>query len=101
MQEPDDSEKNVPNLTFLRRLVTLLTLTMIVGIAALVTLIFIRFQGEATPMSLPDSISLPDGARPMAFTKTHKWYAIITEDDEIMFFDTNGVLFNRVKVFSP
>ena len=49
MQEPDEPEQNVPNLTFLRRLVTILTLTMIGGILALVTLIFIRFQGEAKP----------------------------------------------------
>ena len=101
MQEPDEPEQNVPNLTFLRRLVTILTLTMIGGILALVTLIFIRFQGEAKPVSLPDRISLPDGARPVAFTKTREWYAVVTEDDLIMVFDTNGVLLQTIKVLAP
>ena len=101
MQEPDKSKQNVPHLTFLRRLVTILTLTMIGGIIALVTLIFIRFQGEATPIYLPDSITLPDNTLPVAFTQTSKWYAIVTDDDHIMVFDTNGVLFQTIKVLAP
>jgi hypothetical protein len=101
MQEPDKPEQKVPHLTFLRRLVTLLTLTMIGGIIVLVTLIFIRFQGEAQPMSLPKSITLPDGARPVAFTQTPEWYAIITDDHHIMVFDINGALFQTIKVTVP
>jgi hypothetical protein len=101
MQEPDEPEQNVPHLTFLRRLVTILTLTMIVGIIALVTLIFIRFQDEATPVALPDSIMLPDGKRPVAFTQTHKWYAIVTDDNHIMVFDRAGALLQTIKVSAP
>ena len=101
MQETVDPEKNVPHLTFLRRLVTMLTLTMIVGIISLVTLIFIRFQGEDATVALPDSIFLPHGDRPVAFTQTEKWYAIITDEDEIMFFDKKGTLFQKTTVLGP
>jgi len=101
MQEPDDPEQNVPHLTFLRRLVTLLTLTMVVGIIVLVTLVFIRFQGEARPMSLPDGITIPDGLRPVAFTQTREWYAIVTDDNHIVFFDKNDILFQTIKIKIP
>ena len=79
----------------------MLTLTMIVGIVSLVTLIFIRFQGEDATLYLPDSIFLPNGDRPIAFTQTKKWYAIITDEDEIMFFDKKGTLFQKITVFRP
>ena len=101
MQEPDDPEQNVPHLTFLRRLVTLLTLTMVVGIIVLVTLVFIRFQGEARPISLPDGITIPDGLRPVAFTQTREWYAIVTDDNHIVFFDKNDILFQTIKIKIP
>ena len=74
---------------------------MIVGIFSLVTLIFIRFQGEDATVSLPDSILLPNGDRPVAFTQTKGWYAIITDEDEIMFFDKKGTLFKKTTVFGP
>ena len=74
---------------------------MIGGIIALVTLIFIRFQDEANPVALPNSITLPDGTRPVAFTHTRKWYAIITDDDQIMVFDTGGDLVQTIKVLVP
>lgn len=74
---------------------------MIGGIIALVTLIFIRFQGEAAPVALPDSITLPDGTRPVAFTQTPEWYAIVTDDYQIMIFDTGGALLQTIKVSVP
>ena len=78
-----------------------MTLTMVVGIIVLVTLVFIRFQGEARPMSLPDGITIPDGLRPVAFTQTREWYAIVTDDNHIVFFDKNDILFQTIKIKIP
>ena len=92
---------NTPQLTFLRRLVTILTLTMIGGIITLVTLIFMRFQDAPIPLELPESIMLPKGSAPLAFTKSEDWYAVVTSNDQILVYDLNGVLFQTINVELP
>ena len=54
---PDNEARN---LKFLRRLVTTLTATMILGVLAIVALLVIRLQTPAGP-ALPPTITLPDG----------------------------------------
>ena len=91
----------MPQLNFLRRLVTILTLTMIGGIITLVTLIFMRFQDAPVPMGLPESIMLPDGSTPLAFTRSEDWYAVVTNNEQILVYDLNGVLFQTINVEVP
>jgi hypothetical protein len=89
MENPDmppGSEQSEPaNLKFLRRLVTVLTATMIGGVLLIIGLIVIRFYDVPPP--LPDSIALPDGARALTFTQGPDWYAVVTSDDQILIFD--------------
>ncbi len=73
------------NLKFLRRLVTTLTATMIVGLVIIVSLIVIRYRDRSAP--LPDTISLPDGTTATAYTQGSDWYAVVTGDDRILIFD--------------
>ena len=83
---PPGSEQSEPaNLKFLRRLVTVLTATMIGGVLLIIGLIVIRFYDVPPP--LPDSIALPDGARALTFTQGPDWYAVVTSDDQILIFD--------------
>ncbi|MEM6309194.1 MAG: DUF6476 family protein [Pseudomonadota bacterium] len=90
------------NLRFLRRLVTVLTATMILGITTIVVLVFIRFSQETpaqTAPVLPDSLSLPDGAVAMAVTYGPGWYAVVTRQGEILIFDqSSGALRQTVTV---
>ena len=44
MTEPLEPEQEVPHLAFLRRLVTVLSFTMIAGMVVLIGLFVIRFQ---------------------------------------------------------
>ena len=90
-----------PQLNFLRRLVTILTLTMIGGIITLVTLIFMRFQDAPVPLGLPESILLPDDSTPLAFTRSEDWYAVVTNNEQILVYDLNGVLFQTINVEVP
>jgi hypothetical protein len=82
-QEPDTQEP--ANLKFLRRLVTVLTATMIGGVLLIIGLIVIRFYDVPPP--LPDTLSLPGGAQAISFTQGPDWYAVVTTDNQILIFD--------------
>lgn len=78
-------------LTSLRRLVTVLTVTMIAGLLVIVALFVIRFsQMGTTPLVLPDRVTLPEGARALSFTQGPDWLAVVTEDGRILIFDPAG-----------
>lgn len=80
---PGDPEP--PQLRFLRRLVTVLTAVMILGLLTITALLVIRL-GAARPLPLPDEIALPNGARATAITRGPNWYAVVTEDDRILIY---------------
>jgi len=88
------------NLKFLRILVTILTATMIVGLLTVVTLLVMRLSDAPAPLlSLPDAITLPKGAKAQAFTQGGDWYAVVTDQDQILIFDrASGALKQTVDV---
>ncbi len=100
MSEPSDSPEPLPpDLRFLKRLVTVLTLVMIGGVLTIVGLLVIRLQTPPAVLPLPEVIELPDGARATAFTQGAGWYAVVTEGDEILIFDrASGELRQRVRI---
>lgn len=84
-------------LRFLRRLVTLLTATMILGVLLIIVLIVMRFRDVPPP--LPETLSLPEGARAVSFTQGPDWYAVVTDRDEILIFDRiTGRLTQSVRI---
>ena len=94
---PEDQIKEPANLRFLRRLVTVLTVTMIAGVILITALIVIRYNQSAAP--LPDTITLPDGATATAFTQARNWYAVVTDDDRILIFSRdNGRLMQTIQI---
>ena len=99
MTEPFEPEKDVPHLAFLRRLVTVLSFTMIAGMVVLIALFVIRFQDSR--IDLPKAITLPDGTRPVAFTQTRSWYAVVSAYDQILIFNLKGELVQTVPVKVP
>jgi hypothetical protein len=100
MSEPPDPPAPLPpELRFLKRLVTTLTVVMIGGVLTIVALLVIRLQTPPAPLPLPEGITLPDGSRATAFTQGGDWYAVVTEGDEILIFDrASGELRQRVQV---
>ncbi|WOI57074.1 DUF6476 family protein [Palleronia sp. LCG004] len=75
-------------LTFLKWLVIALTATMLAGLVTLIVLFVTRFPPAVPP--LPETIALPEGEVPFAFTRGATWIAIVTRDDEILIFDETG-----------
>lgn len=98
MDDTSPAQSTPPaNIRFLSRLVTVLAVTMIVGVLAIVSLIVIRFSDRA-PV-LPDTITLPDGTQATAFTQGESWYAVVTADDRILIYDRfTGALRQTVEV---
>ena len=79
---------------YLRLLVTILTGTMIAGLLVIIFLFVTRLGTQ--PPALPDTIVLPDGATPTAFTQGSDWYAVVTEDDRILIYDRDGGTLRQV-----
>ncbi|MEM7752416.1 MAG: DUF6476 family protein [Pseudomonadota bacterium] len=94
-------EENAPNvgtLRYLKTLVTVLTLTMIVGVVTIVGLLVMRFSA-ANEITFPDSILLPEGVVVTAFTQGEAWYAIVTAEDEILIYSRlTGALSQRIQI---
>ncbi len=83
----NDEPQEPANLKFLRRLVTVLTGTMIVGVVVIIGLLVMRITNPPASLPLPASITLPDGTRAAAYTQGPDWYAIVTDQDEILIYD--------------
>ncbi len=66
-------------------MVTILTTVMILGVVVVIGLLVTRLTRD-TPI-LPAQITLPDGAKAVAFTQAADWYAVVTDANEILVFD--------------
>ncbi|MCV2881434.1 DUF6476 family protein [Actibacterium sp. XHP0104] len=98
MDDTSEYGEEPPNLRFLRVLVTVLTATMIAGVVIIIALIVIRYGGK-DEFTLPDGIALPEGAEVSAFTKGRGWWAVVTEDQQILIYDAGtGELRQSVQV---
>ena len=58
---------------------------MIAGVLVIITLIVIRFYDVPPP--LPEDITLPDGVSAISFTQGPDWFAIVTDQSQILIFD--------------
>ena len=85
MDEAPQEADLPPSLRGLKRLVTALTLTMIVGFVVLIAALVIRLNAD--PLPLPDRVDLPDGVSAVAFTQGDDWFAVVTSDDRILIYD--------------
>ena len=95
--QPPNADFQLPrNLRFLQRLVTLLTVSMIVGILTIAALLVFKLRSEN--INFPQTITLPDGTKPIAFTQTKDWYSIITEANEILIYKNDGTLIRSITV---
>lgn len=71
-----------------------LTLTMIGGVITVVTLIVTRMPQAftVTGPALPEALVLPEGQKPAAVTFGTGWIAVVTTDDRLLIYGTDGQL---------
>lgn len=91
-----ETAKAVPELRFLKTLVTGLSLVMGLGMVAIVVLLWVRL-GEPVLPDLPDSIVLPDGAAAEAVTFARDWIVVVTGTGDVLLYDRSGTLRERVQ----
>lgn len=77
-----------PQLKFLRRLVTTLTVVMIGGLVVVISLLVIRLSADGP--NLPAEITLPDGIKAQAVTFGEGWVAVVTTENQILILDPNS-----------
>jgi hypothetical protein len=82
----------LPEIRFLKILVSALTVTMIAGLVAIVALLVIRLPGQAPMPELPASIALPEGARPAAITFAREFTLVVTEAGAVLVYRPDGTL---------
>ena len=77
-----------------------MTVVFVAGFTVVVFVIYLRFpDGSDVTLRFPESIQLPADVSPVAFTQTRKWFAIITESDEILIFDAeSGEILQRIQI---
>ena len=92
--------KAVPELRFLKTLVTGLTLVMGLGMVAVVALLWLRLDQPVLP-ELPDNIKLPDNVQVQAVTFAPDWIVVVTGDAQVLLYDRSGALKQSVAVQSP
>lgn len=100
----DDSDwktaaKAVPELRFLKALVTGLTVVMGAGMIAIVALLWMRLGQPVLP-ELPPGIALPDNATAEAITFARNWTVVVTGTGEVLVYDRAGALRSRVELQS-
>ena len=95
-QTPNGDFQLPRNLRFLQRLVTLLTVSMIGGILIIAALLAFKLRSES--INFPQTLILPDGTKPIAFTQTKDWYSVITDADQILIYKNDGTFIRSITV---
>jgi len=88
----------LPEIRFLKILVTALTATMIVGLVTIVGLLVIRLPGAAPLPQLPEAITLPEGAEVQAVTFARDYTVVVTAAGEVLLYRPDGTLAKTVPV---
>ncbi len=86
----------MPELRWLKLLVTGLTFVMGLGVIAIVALLWMRLSQPMLP-DLPASIALPDGAEVQSLTFAPDHIIVVTRTGEILLYDRNGALKDRLQ----
>lgn len=72
---------------------------MVGGVVVLIALVVIRLQ--APPLVLPETLVLPEGERPQAFTQGRDWIAVVTESDLILIYDRQTGALRQTLTVAP
>ncbi|MEL6549740.1 MAG: DUF6476 family protein [Pseudomonadota bacterium] len=100
-EDPNLSPGDAANLRFLRRLVTILTATMILGVIIIITLLVIRLTDAPRSIPAPAQLALPEGTRVIAITQTAENILVVTEAQNLLIFDASGTELIRAIQLAP
>jgi len=95
-----------PSLVLLRRLVTGMLILMMVGFVVLIVTFVTKFSSVAQsaqfPQTLPENITLPEGAVAGAVTLGTDWLGVVDGVEQILIYDAeSGALRDTVDITRP
>ena len=67
-------------------------ITMIVGVITVVGLLVTRMPDGNVLPELPQSLALPQGAKPLSITQGPGWIGVVTQDSRFLIFRPDGSL---------
>jgi uncharacterized integral membrane protein len=80
-----------PQLRWLKRLVTVLTVTMIAGVLAITALLVIRLNADTAPVVIaPGDFALPDGVGLVGFSVIQGRTVVVGDDAVIRVYDSDS-----------
>jgi hypothetical protein len=80
-----------PQLRWLKRLVTVLTVTMIAGVLAITALLVIRLNAESAPVVIaPGDFALPEGVGLVGFSVIQGRTVVVGDDAVIRVYDSDS-----------
>jgi Family of unknown function (DUF6476) len=97
-QTPQEVPELPPSLRLLKRLVTVLTAVMILAVITITGLLVTRLPNLAAPPALPPALALPKGTKAQAVTMGTGWIAVVTQDDRLLIFGTDGQLRQEIRI---
>lgn len=100
---PPSDTTPLPELRFLKILVTALAVTMILGLITIVGLLVIRLRpgaGSAGVLmpALPAAIALPEGARALSLSFAEGRIVVLTADDRVLVYAPDGALIGQTQL---
>lgn len=87
--------ESVPHLRFLKWTVGGLAAAMVIGLAAIVAILWMRLNAPVLPQ-LPQTIELPAGAGTRAITFATDRVIVVTDADAVLIYDHNGQLIQQI-----
>jgi hypothetical protein len=74
---------------------------MIIGVITVVAVIVTRMpQSFGSIPNVPATLALPEGVKPQAITFGKGWTAVVTQDDHILIYSTDGRLQQDVPILA-
>lgn len=92
MKDTPELEDLPPSLKLLKWLVIGLTAVMIIGVITMVAVFVTRMPKAASPPVIPAQLQLPEGSTAEAVTMGRDFIAIVTQDQRVLIFRTDGSL---------
>lgn len=94
------TDGTVPHLLFLKLTVGGLAVAMLLGLAVIAVILWTRLNAPALP-ELPEAVILPKGAAPVAVTFGHDRLIVVTDQDDVLIYETDGTLQQVIVLDQP
>ena len=99
-QQAPMTPPEVPHLLFLKLMVGGLAVAMVLGLGAIVAILWLRLNAPMLP-DLPESVTLPEGSTAQAVTFAQDRLIVVTNQGEVLVYGADGALQQTVRLDQP